>query len=159
MVDKFIGDALMALWNAIDAQDDHALRAVRATTAIAAAVRRDNATREVPVRMRIGLHSGPVVVGNIGSRSRMNYTVVGDTVNAAPAPRGARQGAAAAAGHRRDPERDDGRRAACGPAGAPRSSAAIGCVAATSRSTCSRSWSERCTRRSPWSGWGVTAAA
>jgi class 3 adenylate cyclase len=83
MVDKFIGDALMALWNAIDQQDDHALRAVRAATAIVAAVRRDNAGRAIPVRMRIGLHSGPVVVGNIGSRSRMNYTVVGDTVNAA----------------------------------------------------------------------------
>jgi len=83
MVDKFIGDALMALWNAIDEQHDHALRAVRAAIAIAHAVRRDNAARAVPVRMRIGLHSGPVVVGNIGSSSRMNYTVVGDTVNAA----------------------------------------------------------------------------
>jgi class 3 adenylate cyclase len=83
MVDKFIGDALMALWNAIEEQDDHALRAVRAATRIVAAVRRDNAGRDVPVRMRIGLHSGRVVVGNIGSSSRMNYTVVGDTVNAA----------------------------------------------------------------------------
>ena len=83
MVDKFIGDAMMAAWNAIDDQDDHALRAVRAATSIVAAVRRDNAGRAVPVRMRIGLHSGRVVVGNIGSSSRMNYTVVGDTVNAA----------------------------------------------------------------------------
>jgi len=83
MVDKFIGDAVMALWNAIDDQPDHAARAAQAALAIAAAIREDNAGREVPVRVRIGLHSGPVVVGNIGTATRMNYTVVGDTVNVA----------------------------------------------------------------------------
>ena len=51
--------------------------------AIARRDARDNAGRERPVRLRIGLHSGPVVVGNIGSATRMNYTVVGDTVNTA----------------------------------------------------------------------------
>jgi adenylate cyclase len=83
MVDKFIGDAVMALWNAIDDQPDHAVRAAHAALAIAAAMREDNTEREVPVRLRIGLHSGPVVVGNIGTSTRMNYTVVGDTVNVA----------------------------------------------------------------------------
>ena len=83
MVDKFIGDAVMALWNAIDEQADHAARAARAAVAIAAAIRDDNRKREQPVRIRIGLHSGPVVVGNIGTATRMNYTVVGDTVNVA----------------------------------------------------------------------------
>jgi class 3 adenylate cyclase len=83
MVDKFIGDAVMALWNAIDDQPDHAARAARAALAIAAAIREDNRGREIPVRVRIGLHSGPVVVGNIGTATRMNYTVVGDTVNVA----------------------------------------------------------------------------
>jgi adenylate cyclase len=83
MVDKFIGDAVMALWNAIDDQPDHATRAARAALAIAVAIREDNRGREVPVRVRIGLHSGPVVVGNIGTATRMNYTVVGDTVNVA----------------------------------------------------------------------------
>jgi class 3 adenylate cyclase len=83
MVDKFIGDAVMALWNAIDDQPDHAARAAQAALAIAAAIREDNLEHEVPVRVRIGLHSGPVVVGNIGTATRMNYTVVGDTVNVA----------------------------------------------------------------------------
>ena len=64
-------------------QPDHAARAVRAARAIRAALAADNAGRERPVRLRIGVHSGPVVVGNIGSATRMNYTVVGDTVNAA----------------------------------------------------------------------------
>jgi adenylate cyclase len=83
MVDKFIGDAVMALWNAIEDQPDHAARAAQAALAIAAAIREDNCEREVAVRVRIGLHSGPVVVGNIGTATRMNYTVVGDTVNVA----------------------------------------------------------------------------
>jgi adenylate cyclase len=81
IVDKYMGDGLMALWNAIDDQPDHASRAARATRAIAAAVRQDNLGAPEPVRVRLGLHSGPVVVGNIGTASRMNYTVVGDTVN------------------------------------------------------------------------------
>ncbi len=82
-IDKYIGDASMALWNAAETQPDHAARAVRAAQAIRAALDADNAGRELPVRLCIGVHSGPVVVGNIGSATRMNYTVVGDTVNTA----------------------------------------------------------------------------
>ncbi|HYE51452.1 MAG TPA: adenylate/guanylate cyclase domain-containing protein [Azospirillaceae bacterium] len=86
-VDKFIGDAVMAFWGAPDHQPDHALRAMRAARAIAGRV--EAATAEAaaagrpPVCLRIGVHSGPVVVGNIGASSRINYTIVGDTVNAA----------------------------------------------------------------------------
>jgi adenylate cyclase len=82
-IDKYIGDASMALWNAAEPQPDHATRAVRAARAIQVALDTDNAGQGLPVRLCIGLHSGPVVVGNIGSATRMNYTVVGDTVNAA----------------------------------------------------------------------------
>jgi adenylate cyclase len=82
-IDKYIGDASMALWNAAEAQPDHATRAVRAARAIRTALDADNARQELPVRLCIGVHSGPVVVGNIGSATRMNYTVVGDTVNTA----------------------------------------------------------------------------
>ena len=86
-IDKFIGDALMAFWGAPDSQPDHADRAVRSVCAMARAIQQDNAARRdqglTPVRMRLGLHCGPVVVGNIGAPERMNYTVVGDTVNTA----------------------------------------------------------------------------
>jgi adenylate cyclase len=85
-VDKYIGDALMAFWGAPEKQKDHALRACRAALAIADAIAADNRQRrargEPPVRVRIGLHSGPVVVGNIGAPGRVNYTIVGDPVNA-----------------------------------------------------------------------------
>jgi adenylate cyclase len=83
IVDKYIGDAVMAVWGALEAEPDHAVRAMRAARAIAEALRADNAGRTPPVRMRIGIHSGPVIVGNIGTPTRMNYTVVGDTVNTA----------------------------------------------------------------------------
>jgi adenylate cyclase len=83
IVDKYIGDAVMAVWGAVEPQPDHAVRAVRSARAIAAALRDDNARRRQKVRMRIGVHTGPVVVGNIGTPTRMNYTVVGDTVNIA----------------------------------------------------------------------------
>ncbi len=86
-IDKFIGDALMAFWGAPDRQPDQADRAVRAVCAMARAVEDNNALRRSqglpPVRMRLGLHSGPAIVGNIGAPERMNYTVVGDTVNTA----------------------------------------------------------------------------
>ncbi len=84
-VDKFIGDALMAFWGAPDPQPDTAVRACRAALAMAAAVTADNQRRRAagksPVQVRIGIHTGPVVVGNIGWPGRINYTIVGDTVN------------------------------------------------------------------------------
>jgi class 3 adenylate cyclase len=87
MIDKYIGDAVMAVWGGLQRMEDHADRAVRAALAIARVIREDNTLRRAngraPVRMRIGLHSGPVVVGNIGAPGRVNYTVVGDTVNVA----------------------------------------------------------------------------
>ena len=86
-VDKFIGDSVMAFWGAPEKQKDHALRACRAARAIAAAVARENAelraAGEPPMQIRIGVHTGPVVVGNIGAPGRINYTIVGDTVNIA----------------------------------------------------------------------------
>ena len=86
-IDKYIGDALMAFWSAPDKQRDHARRACRAALAIAATVVEDNRTRAAlglePIRIRIGIHSGPAVVGNVGAPGRINYTAVGDTVNTA----------------------------------------------------------------------------
>src|SRR4029077_6688756 len=87
VIDKYIGDAVMAVWGGLSRMEDHADHAVRAALAIADVIREDNATRraagEAPIRVRIGLHSGPVVVGNIGAPGRVNFTVVGDTVNIA----------------------------------------------------------------------------
>lgn len=87
VIDKYIGDSVMAFWGAPAKQDDHAARAVRAAQAIAEAVRADNALRtaagEAPIRLRIGLHDGEVVAGNIGAPSRVNYTLIGDAVNIA----------------------------------------------------------------------------
>jgi len=86
-VDKFIGDAVMAFWNAPADQVDHAARALRAARAIGVALAADNAGRVAaglaPVRVSIGLHTGPVIVGNIGTATRMNYTIVGGAVNVA----------------------------------------------------------------------------
>ncbi len=92
-VDKFIGDAVMAFFGAPEDLPDHAARACRATLAIRGAVERDNAARRAAgqpaVHLRIGIHTGPVVVGNIGSDNRINYTIIGDTVNAASRLEGA----------------------------------------------------------------------
>jgi class 3 adenylate cyclase len=86
-VDKYIGDCIMAFWGAPEEMADHAARALRAAAAIQRAViddiRRQRLQGGVEVAVRVGIHTGPVVVGNIGSASRLNYTVVGDTVNIA----------------------------------------------------------------------------
>ena len=86
-IDKYIGDSVMAIWGAPERQPDMEKRACRAALAIAAAMEEDNAERrrkgEPEVRIRIGIHSGPALVGNIGFPGRVNYTVVGDTVNSA----------------------------------------------------------------------------
>jgi len=86
-VDKYIGDSVMAFWGAPDDQPDHAERACKAALAIAAALEEDNAGRAAAglpaVRIRVGIHSGPAIVGNIGAPGRVNYTLIGDTVNLA----------------------------------------------------------------------------
>jgi class 3 adenylate cyclase len=86
-VDKYIGDSVMAFWGAPAAQPDHAPRACRAAKAIAATLHEDNERRGAkglrPVRLRIGIHTGPAVVGNVGAPGRINYTLIGDTVNIA----------------------------------------------------------------------------
>lgn len=84
VIDKYTGDGLLAFWGAPDPQPDHAARACRAAADIARAVRaRAAANSESFPRLRLGLHSGPAVVGNIGFPGRINYTLVGDTVNVA----------------------------------------------------------------------------
>jgi class 3 adenylate cyclase len=86
-IDKYIGDSVMAFWGAPSAQADHAERAVRAALEIARRMHADNERRRHkgfnPVRMRIGIHSGFALAGNIGAPGRINYTLVGDTVNVA----------------------------------------------------------------------------
>jgi adenylate cyclase len=84
-IDKFIGDAVMAFWGAPGRMDNPAAGACRAAVAIATALDADNKRRIAdgtpPARIRIGIHLGPVVVGDIGAPNRINYTIVGDAVN------------------------------------------------------------------------------
>jgi adenylate cyclase len=85
-IDKFIGDAVMAFWGAPGRIENPAASACRAAVAVQKAVAADNQRRTAAglqrVRIRIGIHMGPVVVGDIGTPSRINYTIVGDAVNA-----------------------------------------------------------------------------
>lgn len=86
-VDKFIGDSVMAFWGAPETRLDHAEATCRSALAIRAAIavenRRRAETGAEPLGLRIGIHSGAAVVGNIGAAGRLNYTLIGDTVNVA----------------------------------------------------------------------------
>ncbi len=86
-LDKFIGDCVMAFFGAPMKQPDHARRAVQAAVRIREALDDWNAERLrrdlAPIAVRIGINSGPVVVGDIGSNRRVDYTVLGNTVNVA----------------------------------------------------------------------------
>ncbi|WP_353643105.1 adenylate/guanylate cyclase domain-containing protein [Mesorhizobium sp. WSM2239] len=84
-VDKFIGDAVMAIWNAPAPVPDHARRACRAALAIRAAMHALPAVSpdHRDIRVRIGINSGIALVGNVGSVERLSYTAIGDTVNLA----------------------------------------------------------------------------
>lgn len=86
-LDKFIGDAVMAFFGAPIPQDDHADRAVLAGLMMQRLVGDWNAEREKaglsPVRIRVGINSGPAVVGNVGTEKRVDYTVLGSAVNIA----------------------------------------------------------------------------
>jgi class 3 adenylate cyclase len=84
-VDKFIGDAVMAIWNAPNEVPDHALRACRAANAIRAGLHALPAISpdRSEIRVRIGINTGNALVGNVGSAERLSYTAIGDTVNTA----------------------------------------------------------------------------
>ncbi|MCC6645116.1 MAG: adenylate/guanylate cyclase domain-containing protein [Polyangiaceae bacterium] len=86
-VDKFIGDCLMAVWGAPVPAPDHAARAVAAAEDMLRFLENAAATWEqkygVVVKLAIGINSGEAIVGNVGSDKRMEYTVIGDTVNIA----------------------------------------------------------------------------
>jgi len=92
-VDKYIGDAIMAFWNAPTNQPDHAVRACRAALEMRA---RETAIQPrllemsgVEIYSRIGINSGTMVVGNLGSTFKFSYTVIGDSVNLASRLEGA----------------------------------------------------------------------
>ena len=84
-VDKFLGDGMMAFFGAPDHLEHHAEAAVLAAAQmradIEAKVHEARIKNGTAFRMRIGIHTGPVTVGNIGGSDRVNYTIIGDTVN------------------------------------------------------------------------------
>ncbi len=92
-LDKYEGDAIIAFWNAPLDQPDHARRACRAALRCQARLAElqphFQALVGKPVRARIGLNSGPAVVGNMGSSRRFDYTAMGDTINLASRLEGA----------------------------------------------------------------------
>lgn len=80
-IDKFIGDAIMAFWNAPLTISNHTTHAVSSALRMHKALADFNRAHTTTLEMGIGLHRGEVVVGNVGGEDRVNYTVLGDTVN------------------------------------------------------------------------------
>jgi adenylate cyclase len=87
VVDKFVGDAIMAIWGAPHGTPDDAKNAMFACLEMRRELERLNEQRisdgEQPLMIGMGLHAGPVVAGTVGSNDRLEYTVIGDTVNTA----------------------------------------------------------------------------
>ena len=92
-LDKYVGDAIVAFWNAPVQQPDHAARALRAALLCQRKVAERRAEWEEQfksvLKMRIGIGTGEVVVGNMGSLDKFNYTMLGDAANAASRLEGA----------------------------------------------------------------------
>jgi len=85
-LDKFMGDAVLALWNAPDPQPDHTLRALRAALNINKLAHAAHARLKEPshhLLFRIGVTTGDAILGNVGTSELFNYTAIGDTVNLA----------------------------------------------------------------------------
>ncbi|KQC14493.1 MAG: hypothetical protein APR63_14130 [Desulfuromonas sp. SDB] len=93
IVDKFEGDAIIAFWGAPLDQEDHAVRACQTSLEMQQRMvqlrQKWKEQGKHQLKMRIGLNSGPMVVGNLGSNERMDYTIMGDSVNLASRLEGA----------------------------------------------------------------------
>jgi adenylate cyclase len=93
VIDKYIGDSIMAIWGAPNADDNQITNAciagLRCQTILNILQEKWRAVGKPPLPTRIGLHAGPAVVGNIGSHDRMNFTAIGDVVNIASRLEGA----------------------------------------------------------------------
>jgi adenylate cyclase len=83
MIERFAGDAIMVVFNASDDQPDHALRATRAGLDLQHAALEVSAGRPGCPRFRVGINTGPAIVGNVGTREQRSFTAVGDTTNLA----------------------------------------------------------------------------
>jgi class 3 adenylate cyclase len=93
LIERFAGDAILVVFNALEHQPDHALRAVRAATAMQRAVTETSKDHPDWPRFRIGINSGMAALGNVGVGAHRSFTAIGDTTNVA-----ARLQAAAPAG-------------------------------------------------------------
>jgi adenylate cyclase len=87
IVDKYMGDGVMLVFGAPETDKDHAFHAISCALLIQKLIAHENKQREAaglfPVQFRIGINTGSMLAGNMGSHERMEYTVVGDTVNLA----------------------------------------------------------------------------
>ncbi|MEO5927610.1 MAG: adenylate/guanylate cyclase domain-containing protein [Patescibacteria group bacterium] len=87
VLDKYIGDAVMAFWNAPFDQPDHALRSIKTALMMQKALRFMNNEKafgpDLELKIGIGINTGEMIVGNMGSETRFDYTVIGDNVNLA----------------------------------------------------------------------------
>lgn len=87
IIDKFIGDGLLAVFGAPVASADHAEQALQAALGMHGKLEEMNQRRRkagtFPINIGIGIHSGPVIAGNLGNANKLEYTVIGDTVNLA----------------------------------------------------------------------------
>jgi len=82
-LDKFIGDALFAVWGTPLPQQDHALNAVKCAIEIQTRLRTKRHYGMPKIKLGIGICTGPAVIGNMGSKQRQEFTAIGDTVNTA----------------------------------------------------------------------------
>ena len=83
VVERFAGDGIVVIFNTLGDQPDHADRAVRAALFVQDAIERVVAARPDWPRFRIGINTGPAMIGNVGADQRRNFTVIGDTANTA----------------------------------------------------------------------------
>jgi adenylate cyclase len=83
MVDKFMGDGALACFGVPEASPSAAADAIRAALTLLTALQRSRPEGSTPLRVGIGIHYGPVLMGDIGGATQFQFTVVGDTVNVA----------------------------------------------------------------------------